>query len=362
MSAFLSTHSREKKWNELFLFVQDVLKENEELKEQNRSLWRMLHLEPEMMRRENNKPLPRRRVSRSEDEVTFLFERRSQLRGEEGVGKFSVNGGVSSCKSWDFPDNRSELTPGEISKMNSSVVSELTIPQHLRRRKAAITRAALEMAPPPCSQYGKRRWKDSVEMNFVKEVNEIIEKNISVGEMQEQREVAKNDKIEEKNDETIKHIVFLDDVRNDICANPGEIKNEEEQMEDKEDEEKDEEQIEQDEECEDEEQIEEEQMDKDEECQQEDEQIEQIEQIEEDEECEQEEEQIEQEEEDEECEQEEEEQEEEDEVEEIIYKGKKYYKDNRNTIYSIDADEEVGPEIGKYNPQTQSIEFYEPNK
>jgi hypothetical protein len=174
MSAFLSTHSREKKWNELFLFVQDVLKENEELKEQNRSLWRMLHLEPEMMRRENNKPLPRRRVSRSEDEVTFLFERRSQLGGDEGAGKFTVNGGVSSCKSWDFPDNQSELTPGEISKMNSSVVSELTIPRHLRLRKAAITLAALEMAPPPCSQYGKRRWKDYVEMNFVKEVNEII--------------------------------------------------------------------------------------------------------------------------------------------------------------------------------------------
>jgi len=363
LSAYSANHN-EKKWNELFLFVQETLKENEELKEQNRTLWKMLQGNQATPPTQNRPKLEKQRKVGDDDadEVTFLFEKCSivdsasdknpPLCKKRDDKKLRIGRDITSMDSvvihsWDDLD--SVLTDDKIKK-NVSIVSDFTIIDKNEKTKMKMKNRTID---------SNKKWNDSEELKLVREVNEIIEKKITAGE-----EIYR-DVIEEKH---------ADGGEAEEQVDGEEQKEEEadeEQQETVDEQAKEEEEVE--EELDGEEEVEEQKEEVKEQKEEEEEEQEEVEEqvdgdVKEQEEAEEEadgdlEEQEEAEEEaDGDLEEQEEaegsgEEQEEDEVEEIIYKGKKYYKDRSNTIYNIDADEEVGPEVGKYNPQTQTIEF-----
>jgi len=319
---FLATNSANSKWNELFKFVQDVLKENEELKEQNRTLWKMCNRSAGSIEQRrkgvktstghgNNK---NRRMIDDDDEVTFLFEKTSSSSQKK---ELSPPPPPNSLCSWDEIDIHSTLTDDNF-KNHISVVSDLSSKVKTKKPKSAT-------------------WSDCEEMKLVKEENKIIE-NSERHDFDVIEEKEKEEEQEEEEQEEEEEVEFKEEEEEQ--EEEVEIKEEEEEEEEQEEEEQEED--EQEEEVE----IKEEEEEQEEEEEEQEEEVE----IKEEEEEEQEEEEVE-------IKEEEEEEQEEDEVEEIIYQGKKYYKDGSNTIYAIDADEEVGAEIGKFNPQTQTIEF-----
>jgi hypothetical protein len=376
LSAYSANHN-EKKWNELFLFVQETLKENEELKEQNRILWKMLQGNQATPPTQNRPKLEKQRKVGDDDadEVTFLFEKCSIVDSASDKNpplckkredkKLRIGRDITSMDSvvihsWDDLD--SVLTDDKIKK-NVSIVSDFTIIDKNGKNKMKMKNRTID---------SNKKWNDSEELKLVREVNEIIEKKITAGEeiyrdvieekhadggeaeeqvdgeadeeQQEQVDGEAEEQVDgeadEEQQETVEEQVD-DEVEEEAEEEvDGEEQKEEEVKEQKEEEEEEQEEVsseaeqEEAEEQEDEEEEVEEQIDGE---------------VEEKEEAE--------EEADGDLEEQEEAEAEEDEVEEIIYKGKKYYKDSSNTIYNIDADEEVGPEIGKFNPQTQTIEF-----
>jgi hypothetical protein len=376
-----SANTNEKKWNELFLFVQETMKENEELKEQNRTLWKMLQGNQATPPTQNRPKLEKQRKVGDDDadEVTFLFEKCSivdsasdknpPLCKKRDDKKLRIGRDIKSMDSvvihsWDDLD--SVLTDDKIKK-NVSIVSDFTIIDKNEKNKMKTKKRTIDI---------NKKWNDSEELKLVREVNEIIEKKITAGEeiyrdvieekhadggeaeeqVDGEAEEQVDDEAEEQVDDEAEEQVD-DEAEEEEEEVDGEEEEEEEQKEEQVDGEEEEEEAEeqkgQKEEVEEEEEQEEEQVD----GEVEEEQEEEVEEEEEQEEEEVEEQEEAEEDADGDLEEQEEAEAEEDEVEEIIYKGKKYYKDSSNTIYSIDADEEVGPEIGKFNPQTQTIEF-----